>query len=248
VDHYASRLRALKPQGRPVIVAAISGPADRIGITYEDGHPVPTSSCPGAATAEPALRIRQLVDSFGEHGQFTPICSRDFGPALQHLGDLIRVNLGPQCLEAPVLTEDGAIACDQGDRLGPDGTAVCEQSCLDRAACSVVETRGRGTAAKTEVLIDRCAPELFSDPSRTACGDRCPCWRLVRDEACADDGGAPHALEILREADPPPATDATVRCLAAQPAWDSAAITALPRCQSPASLPSSPPAPGSLQR
>lgn len=42
-----------------------------------------------ASEAMPAIRIKTLVDSFGSSGQFTHICTNDFGPALKTLGDKI---------------------------------------------------------------------------------------------------------------------------------------------------------------
>ena len=44
--------------------------------------------------ADPAVRIHQLVDSFGANGAFYPICATTFAPAMGGIAAAIHAQLG----------------------------------------------------------------------------------------------------------------------------------------------------------
>jgi hypothetical protein len=102
VAEYGTFFRSLKAPGR-VFMLAIAGPTQPVDVGLEGANPVLESSCQSAnGGGAPAIRIASVVNSFSiERGFFNRgldssgaqidvnICSNDFGPALQLLGERI---------------------------------------------------------------------------------------------------------------------------------------------------------------
>jgi len=103
-------LRSLKANPADVFVAAIAGPTtDASGgslykvlpssnTTNGEVDPVIAHSCtqPTAGEpeyADPAVRIKQWVDSFGPNGVFYPICAADFQGSMTGIATSMRVHL-----------------------------------------------------------------------------------------------------------------------------------------------------------
>lgn len=106
VDEFTRFVRELKPNHpERIVVSAITGmpnPGEvgsysfsrttRPGSTMElDVAPVCSSGADG--TAAPSLRIAEFVNSFGANGLMQSICTSDFAPAFQRLGDLVSARL-----------------------------------------------------------------------------------------------------------------------------------------------------------
>jgi len=99
VADVAAALRSLKPfTDQQIVVAAIGGPPTPYTINWHnpyltDAGPWPemTQSCSrsDASWADPAVRITQWVQSFGENGYFVSICNDDYGPALDRIATLL---------------------------------------------------------------------------------------------------------------------------------------------------------------
>ncbi|MCB9558065.1 MAG: hypothetical protein H6707_18265 [Deltaproteobacteria bacterium] len=235
VDDYIRFFQDLRPKGR-VLIASISGPSVPIiiGQTFDSkvGQAVaeiaPSCHSPSFGEADPAPRLSAVVEAFGDNGQQTSICDGDLTSALDALGRRIRVKIGGQCLERPVLTTAGGVACASGDRFGD---AACDQGCLQQSDCVVSEKRSERSGEVSQVL-PKCAEALWSAGADATCeGADCPCWRIMRRPATvcsAQDGATPYGLDVLRrpKQTAPAGAVATLRCRAVkQLDWQSAELS-----------------------
>jgi hypothetical protein len=234
VSEYVAFFNKLKPGGR-VILSAIAGPTDKVEIHGDADGPFLGPSCQGAfGSADPAIRLKHVVDAFKKRGHYSTICAGDFGPALKQLGELIIASLEGQCVDAPPLTENGNVVCNAGVQLGKDraGRAVtCKDGCLERANC-VVELSSPGG---NKTLVPRCEPAKFKNPTDRSCdGASCPCWRLVHkpNQCNPATQGSPYALEVLRPNDQEPerGSAALVRCATTPETWGSVPFAEMPQC------------------
>ena len=104
-------LRSLKPNPSDVFVAALAGPTvDASGaslykvVPFQNAangeiDPAIAHSCTQATTgepeyADPAVRIKQLIDSFGPNGAFYPICAADFQGSMTGIAASMHAQLG----------------------------------------------------------------------------------------------------------------------------------------------------------
>ncbi|HEX2661141.1 MAG TPA: hypothetical protein VHU40_22830 [Polyangia bacterium] len=107
VADLAGYLRSLKVNPNDIFVAAIAGPptpyrvipfanpAAGGEIDPVVDHSCTTTNASGTTEyADPAVRIHQLVTSFGANGVFYPICATDFAPAMGGIAASIRTRLG----------------------------------------------------------------------------------------------------------------------------------------------------------
>jgi hypothetical protein len=237
---YETFFKGLKPTGR-VLLSAITGPPTPVEVKTKS-EPSTASTYPNLQPsctldpnpesykdAFPSIRISALLNSFKAQagdvpGSLTSICTDDFGPALREVGQKIIGALGRQCAKSPLLTRTGALACAAGDDLG-GGVSCPAPGCLAQADCDVQEVTPTTGGGKTTISVPKCAAALFSDESNRNCGGSCPCWRFVTKKGCdpaAD--GTPYALQIVREGEPAPGTQAEVRCRVASSPWGSEAL------------------------
>jgi hypothetical protein len=227
VQRYVAFFQQLAPEGRWV-VAVLSGPAGPLTVSENEQSLWLQPSClSGWAEAAPAVRLPALVDALGEGGLIGSLCSDDLGELLARAVDRLVPSEGPACVERPLLTAQGGLACQQGDVIG---SQTCGASCLERADCTVEQIRFAPGGAETRETIPPCGAELFHRGDGT-CGARCPCWRLSRTDGCGPTKGTtPHAIELLRDGAAPSDTLVRVDCRAAAATWVSPEVVALPQC------------------
>jgi hypothetical protein len=145
-------LRSLKGDPSQIFVAAITG----INQQTNSGRPEPYSinmvskPVPNAASeyqpeiahvcqlatddqqyADPAVRITQWVQAFGDHGLEMPICADSFAPALTLIGNQLSKALGPECIYGKVVQKGGNAppmdyVCNVADRLRTNGGTYVE--------------------------------------------------------------------------------------------------------------------------
>ena len=231
VSRYINFLRGLKKTksgtvdpGR-VIVAALAGSTRGVSMCRGATGKLELSNvCSGSTSlAYPAFRLQAVVEAFSQDAPFralaplpgvdqaTPgprdfadICKDDFSDTLERIGERIAASLSPVCLGKPASTADGELACARGElvNITPAGVRVtCGEDTLYDATLAVDEISAAGAHA-----VPRCQRELFDPRKGSAhCGPgACPCWRLVPSQRCgATPGAAPHAVEILRQGNPP---------------------------------------------
>ena len=115
-----------------VTVSAIVGPASPVvverrqinGITQTAlGHACGFNSPTGPITADPAVRIVSVVDSFASRGSPELVCTDDVAPKLARIGMAIQRSLGIACLDTSKLadtldTPGIQPACETRDVIG----------------------------------------------------------------------------------------------------------------------------------
>jgi hypothetical protein len=237
IDGYVKFFKELKPLGM-VLMATIAGPTDTIEIVSTNGRPALVPGCDTAlGRATPAPRLKKLMDDFGSDGNFVSVCGDDYGPVLARLGEIVVDNLHSECLPGPPLTEDCHMVCAQGAVLGKDtdgNERTCQNSCLEKANCTVEEIFEGGTSNERTIPVDRCPTSLF-DPRAKDCGSSCPCWRILLEDMCsAKTNGSPFWFEIMRENQRIPRDGgrlAKLRCSTLNEPWGTAAFSEFPVCQ-----------------
>jgi len=213
-----------------IIVAAITGPTDRIEVGTDGSYPTLKASCSSSlGEAAPSVRIKAVIDGLGDQGQMNSICAGDFSTALKKLADLIVANLGAMCLKSPALTAGNSVVCQKGDVLSTkDSSKVCKESCLDKADCNIYEV---SASSGSETEIDQCPTAIFNNASSKDCGSSCPCWRIVKSTECkVENGSSPYALEILRKGEAAKGTYAKISCLTSPYKWGDDTFAGLNQC------------------
>ena len=105
VRDFAEYIRAFKDNPNDIFVAAIAGPptpyhvSPMVSVATSPSETVPVidHSCSdpiGGGFADPAVRIKQWVDTFGANGAFFPICAGDFQMTMIGIGAAIQSRLG----------------------------------------------------------------------------------------------------------------------------------------------------------
>jgi len=120
----ANRIKGLKAKASQVIVAAITGPSTPYVVHWipptspdttcgaascpwpEISHSCGSVDAPGGF-ADPAVRINQFVDQFGDNGLKLPICSDNFAGSLDRIAMLINETLQPPCIAGTVAKKPG---------------------------------------------------------------------------------------------------------------------------------------------
>jgi hypothetical protein len=245
IDVYTAFFSKIKPPGR-VILFAIAGPTDKFEVGIEGSNPILKPTCQSInGTAVPAIRVQSLVKSkvmtdLGHKGYFNEgsggkavnICSTDFSPALELLGEVIVASLGGQCISSPPLTKSGSVACQAGDVLAPGVT--CAASCLEKVDCVIQEVTNQGSDAETSVSIPKCDVALFN-PTVKDCGSaaECPCWRIIPNPECKPlEHGSPYGLNILRKpgTEAPKGAVASAACATTPYKWGSPEYGNITQC------------------
>ena len=107
-------LKSLKVDPSQIFAAAITGPSTPYGIEMIQGpqepemHPSVLHSCQqnSGEYADPAVRTRQWIDAFGNHGVLEEICAPTFAPALTAIATELGKLLGPQCISSNLIDLD----------------------------------------------------------------------------------------------------------------------------------------------
>ena len=170
VKDTANRIKRLKQSADQVIVAAITGPATPYTVTWKAPSTADTScgaaSCPWPEIghscgsrddkvlgfADPGVRVSELVDQFGANGLVLPICSADFAPSLQRIGELINEKIKPPCITGTVANKPGTSEPD----------------------CTVVSHTSNGLNASIDATVPSCASNGGAPPCWRLTTGTCP--------------------------------------------------------------------------
>ena len=193
----ANRIKALKADPSQVIVAAITGPATPYTVRWRAPNTPDMScgqpSCPwpvighscGSETdpagfADPGVRVGELVGQFGANGLVLPICSDNFAPSLQRIGELINASLQPPCVTGRIANKAGTsdpdctVVSHTSNGLGQfmddivqpcsavGGVAPCWQ--ITQGACA-----GGGQGQIVDVSVDMNLPTTSSQNATVNC-------------------------------------------------------------------------------
>jgi len=154
--------------------------------------PAQTSADGNIYKAYGGLRLKQFIDSFGDHGQTFSICNSDFANALTQIGNAMVQVLKPGCVDYPLIDTDPITPGTQPDCQVME-RVPCEtpgqQACL---SSGFTETRlaectdGQGNPLDPSSLDSSVSSQAqvsavlatVSDASR-------PCWYLSYDHSAA---------------------------------------------------------------
>jgi hypothetical protein len=121
--------------------------------------------------ADPGVRLKLFVDSFGSNGLFLPICAPTLVPALETIGKTLFQVFGPHCVVGQLLDKAG----NPTDGPGAD--------------CSVVDHHFTDTDMEVDAVVPPCPSP--PDPNQK-------CWTLDVDPTmCKPTNGVPsHVLNF----------------------------------------------------
>jgi hypothetical protein len=164
-SQYAAFLRSVKPVPGKLFIAGIAGNVDRVAVELRM-PPGETTMIPALAhscsyidasmqpeVADPAIRIKSVLDQFPGQSAFSSICEQDLSGALMQIGDLVKTVTGPACFVGQLLDVD-------------PGTAGPQYDCMVGAVDSQSPPPGRSLPACNR-----------DDASAT----NPPCWHLAAD-------------------------------------------------------------------
>jgi hypothetical protein len=185
VRDYVAMLKALKPDPRQVLVAAVTGPDTPYVVDWvttpaappELGPEVQPSCASGSDVADPAVRLADFTSAFGANGLRSSVCG-DLSVALVGIGGALTSALGPRCLQSAVVAPGAPPALADG--------------------CTVLESLPAPGGTRIETPLAACAA-----------GGARPCFTLQAEPACAASGAA---VVISRDGEPPAGAAIAIRC------------------------------------
>jgi hypothetical protein len=197
VDTFTEIIKSLKP-GKldDILVAAIAGPPTPyrvIPATSQSGTgeivPNVDHSCTFASNnpaepenADPAVRISQWVDKFGDNGLFFPICAETLTNAVAGIARKIHQKLPASCMSGNL----GWRTLDSGDKVHD-----CQVS---------RRTKSAATKAVSELKLDECLP-LVTNAAHPESPTNAPCFQLLPSHpSCADRGEASSLFRVCENA------------------------------------------------
>ena len=175
VQEYADFLKGLKPQDEKlVIVAGIAGNSEPVVVGTDPTaptHPALVPSCESASgKADPAVRLKYLLDQFPDRNAFTTICNDDLSDALQLVAELLKKAIGNPCIQSTL---------------------------REPYDCSVSDVRNPGEDNEVETLLPECNADEDTNPDDAPNSTNIPCWHLEVDtDACPE---TPTQLSLIVE-------------------------------------------------
>jgi hypothetical protein len=177
VDYFA-RIKGSREQ---VLLSAVAAPVPAEGIrvvTDGRGGPCLAHSCgpPGVLCAtptgditfgDPAIRLKQVIDSAGENGAFLSICQDSYRDAMERIGEKLAQRFKPPCIDRPLVGRDGTVVRAAGSELVAP----------DRISCTVEDVVGLGTPDRSSRgSVPPC--RLEGEPPGVSC------WAVYADPTC----------------------------------------------------------------
>ena len=118
VGRIAEGIKALKQDGSQIFVATLAGPSVPYTVGWRDSGTQPPQLWPeiahacgsdAAATsfADPAVRIQQFVDEFGDNGLTDTFCQASYGPSLGTIANKLDADIVPKCISGNVAHKPG---------------------------------------------------------------------------------------------------------------------------------------------
>ncbi len=201
IPDYVNFFKGLKSDPNSVIVAAIAGVTTpfEVELRAPNGStqqiPALTHSCSytdssnSTEVADPAIRIKQLMDSFPNRSTFSTICQQDLSGGLQLIAELLKAVIGSPCI-------DGTLADVDPNTPGP------------QYDCSVSDVTNYGKANQMETVLPEC-----NNLGTPAMSSNLPCWAIETDTAnCSS--GSHLTLKVERgNTTPPPDTHVISYCV-----------------------------------
>ena len=191
IGDYVTFFKSLKSDPNSVIMAAVAGVTTPFDVELRPppggGTAIPalahscnyTDSSNQTEVADPAVRIKQLLDSFPNRNTFSTVCQQDLSGGLQLIAQLLKAVIGSPCV-------DGTLADVDPNTPGP------------QYDCSVSDVTNFGKTNQMETVLPECN-NLGDPPSST----NKPCWAIETDTMNCT-GGQHLTLKVERSQAPPP--------------------------------------------
>jgi hypothetical protein len=191
VGDYATFFKGLKADPDSVIVASISGPATPYTVELRTppggGTAIPaiTHSCSyvgsfgGSDVADPAVRMKFLLDQFPGRSTYATACQVDQSGAWTRFAQLIRKVMGSPCFDVPLADADPNTPGAQYD-------------------CAVSDVRNPGTPNQVETVLPQCNNSMAPQSATNK-----PCWSIQVDTVNC--GGTGSLSLVVERTEAPPA-------------------------------------------
>ena len=170
---YFQRVKSLPPH---VIGAAVAAQTEPFAVSIDQmtSFPALNHSCSSSngTFGDPAVRMKQVIDSLGNLGTFTSICQNSYQDAMSVIANLIGRQLGRQCI-------DGILADKSMNYTAPiptpqNGVVVDPNS----VSCTVEDVQYAGTPQQKQLgVLKPCNPA--GEPAGVQC------WALIGDSMCS---------------------------------------------------------------
>jgi hypothetical protein len=170
IGDYVTFFKGLKSDPNNVIMAAIVGVTDPFAVEMRappgtSSQPIPalahscsyTDMTGATEVADPAVRIKQLLDNFPNRNTFSTICQQDLSGGLQLIAELLKTVIGSPCV-------DGTLADVDPNTPGP------------QYDCSVSDVIHFGMTDAVETVLPACNNTTNPHASTNA-----PCWAIELD-------------------------------------------------------------------
>jgi hypothetical protein len=200
IGDYATFFKGLKANPRDVVLGAIVGPASPYAVELRTppGGGTPISAVAHACSsvdstgqptvADPAVRMKALLDLFPDRSASSTVCSQDLSGALTQVAQVIRRVAGSPCFDAELADGDPTTPGAQYD-------------------CTVSDVINPGKANQTETVLPSC-----NNPASPMSSTNKPCWSIVADTVnCPATPSL--ALLIERNEAPAPETHVIATCV-----------------------------------
>jgi hypothetical protein len=199
IGDYVTFFKSLKPDPNSVIVAAIAGVTTPFEVELRP-PPGGTGDIPALAhscnytdvnnqteVADPAVRIKELLDSFPNRSTFSTICQQDLSGGLQLIAQLLKLVIGSPCIDGTLADVDPNTAGNQYD-------------------CSVSDVTNFGKSNQAEVVLPQC-----DNTGTPASSTNKPCWAIEMDPMCNTNSHL--TLKVERAQMPAPDTHVISYCV-----------------------------------
>jgi len=199
IGDYVNYFKSLKSDPNSVIMAAIAGVTEPFDVELRPppngGTAIPslahscnyTDSANQTEVADPAVRIKELLDSFPNRNTFSTVCQQDLSGGMVLIAQLLKSVIGSPCI-------DGTLADVDPNTPGP------------QYDCSVSDVANFGKTNQMETVLPQC--NNAGDPAMST---NKPCWAIEMDPMCATTSHL--TLKVERNQDPPPDTHVISYCV-----------------------------------
>jgi hypothetical protein len=176
---YINYFQRLKTLPNHIIAAAVAAPVEPFQVFIDSMSQFPTlqHSCSSSnmTFGDPGVRLKQVIDSFGDLGTYTSICQNSYADAIRVIAEKIGRQLGRQCIDGVLASKASNFTMPLSPL--PANGAVVDPNTVD---CSVEDVQYIGSSRQMS------AGKL--SPCNTAGQASGACWALVGDTMCTASG------------------------------------------------------------
>jgi hypothetical protein len=156
VAPYRDFLRSLKTDPNKIVVSGIMGVTDPFAVELRappgGGTPTPAlaHSCSytgstAVEVADPAVRMKALLDGFPNRFTFSSVCQQDLSGGLALIGELVGRTIGSPCVNADLADVEPNMAglqvdCIVEDVVGTAVTKISQCTASEQPTCWKLET------------------------------------------------------------------------------------------------------------